>query len=88
MRLEISVTPETVAWLEEKAKLAGVDIETYAGRHLNVVAAGRRLFDSVHRPTTDPTADEELAEQELAQWIDEEIDAMHAEQRAAGLEPR
>ena len=66
MVLKISISAEAEAQLKEKAAAAGVDVETYAVRHLELMAASPKSLIEISRPIGEAFATSGMSEDELS----------------------
>lgn len=79
MTLSISISAEAEAKLKEKAALAGTDVETYAARHLELLAVPPRSLKAISGPIGEAVARSGMTEDEIAAFLEEEKHAMRAE---------
>jgi len=82
MVLRLKITPEAEARLRARAKDIGVDLETFATRQLEAIAATPRSLKEISGPIGEAFEASGMSEEELADFIDKEIHAMRAERRA------
>jgi hypothetical protein len=82
MVLSLSISAETEARLKAKAAAAGVDVETYAARHLERMAAPPKSLKDISGPIADAFAQSGMSEDELSDFLEAEKHAMRAERRA------
>jgi hypothetical protein len=82
MVLRLSISSEAEARLRAKAEDAGVDLETYAARHLEAIAARPKSLKEISGPIGEAFEASGMTEEELGDFIDKEIHAMRAERRA------
>jgi hypothetical protein len=82
MVLSIPLSQEAEAKLKAKADAAGVDIETYAARHLELMASPSRSLAEISGPVARSFAESSITEDELAAFLESEKHAMRAERRA------
>ena len=82
MVLRLSISPEAEARLRAKAAAAGVDLETYALRHLEKIVANPRSIEEISGPIGEAFEESGMSEEELADFVEREIHAMRAERRA------
>jgi len=68
MVLSLSISAEAEAKL--KAKTAGVDVETYAARHLELIAAPPKLLKDISGPIGEAFARSDMSEDELSDFLD------------------
>jgi ribosome-binding protein aMBF1 (putative translation factor) len=80
--LSIPISVEAEAKLAEKAKAAGVDVPTYAARHLELIARAPRPLREISGPIADAFEKSGMSEEELADLLESEKHAMRAEKRA------
>ena len=81
MVLSLSISPETEARLKAKAAAAGVDVETYAVRHLELMAAPHKSLREISGPIGEAFARSGMSEDELSEFLEAEKHAMRAERR-------
>jgi hypothetical protein len=81
MVLSLSISAEAEARLKAKAAAAGVDIETYAARHLELIAAPPRSLKEISGPISEDFARSGMSEEELSEFLEAEKHAMRAERR-------
>lgn len=84
MVLSISISPEAEAKLKAKAAAAGVDVTTYAARHLEQMASPPPSVAQLSGPVAQAFAESGMSEDELAEFLEREKHAMRAERRARG----
>jgi hypothetical protein len=72
MTLSISISAEAEAQLKERAALAGTDVETYAARHLELLAAPPRSLRDISGPIADAVAASGMSEDEISEFLEEE----------------
>ena len=82
MVLSIPISTEAEAKLKAKAALAGIDVATYAARHLEMIAAPPRPLKEISGPIAEAFVASEMTEDELAEFLEQEKHAMRAERRA------
>ena len=82
MVLSIPISAEAEAKLAVKARLAGVDIATYAARHLDLIAQPIRSLEEISGPIGEAFLKSGMTEDELSDFLEEEKHAMRAEERA------
>jgi hypothetical protein len=85
MVLSISISPAAEARLKEKAAAAGVDMATYAARHLEMMASPPRSIREISGPVAEAFAKSGMTEDQLAEFLEEEKHAMRAERRARAM---
>ncbi len=83
MVLTIPISPEAEATLKAKAEAAGVDLATYAARHIELMAAPPRSLKELSGPIGEAFAASGMSEDELSEFLEAEKHAMRAERRAA-----
>lgn len=83
MVLSLSISAEAEAKLKLKAALAGVDVETYAARHLELMAAAAapKSLKEISGPIGEEFARSGMTEDELSDFLEAEKHAMRAERR-------
>jgi hypothetical protein len=81
MVLSLSISPEAEATLKVKAAAAGVDVETYATRQLELMASPPRSLREISGPIADEFARSGMSEDELSDVLEAEKHAMRAERR-------
>ena len=81
MVLNLSISAETEAKLKLKAIAAGVDMETYAIRHLELIAAHPKSLKDISGPIAEDFARSGMSEDELSDFLEAEKHAMRAERR-------
>ena len=81
MVLNLSISAEAEAKLKAKAAVAGVDVETYATRHLELMAALPRSLREISGPIAEAFAGNGMSEEELSDFLEAEKHAMRAERR-------
>jgi len=79
MVLSLSISPEAEAKLRSKAAAAGIDIETYAARQLERLAAGPKSLKEISGPIGEAVKKSEMTEDEIAEFLETEKHAMRAE---------
>lgn len=82
MLLSIPISVEAEAKLKAKAALAGVDVETYAARHLEMMAMPPQSLEEISGPIGKAFTQSGMTEDELADFLEQEKHAMRAERRA------
>jgi hypothetical protein len=80
--LSISISPAAGARLKAKAAAAGVDVATYAARHLEMIASPPRSIREISGPVAEAFAKSGMTEDQLAEFLEEEKHAMRAERGA------
>ena len=86
MVISIPISSEAEARLKTKAAAAGVDVETYAARQLEVMARAPRSIKEISGPIADAFARSGMTDDELSDFLEEEKHAMRAERRAKRTE--
>ena len=81
MVLTISISAEAEAKLKEKAAAAGVDVETFAVRHLELMAVSPKSLIEISGPIGEAFATSGMSEDELSDFLEAEKHAMRAERR-------
>ena len=82
MSITVTVSPETQARLMEKATAAGVDLETYTARQLELLVSSRPSLKELSGPIAQHFAESGMTEDELSQFLEDEKHAMRAERAA------
>jgi hypothetical protein len=82
MVLRLSISAEAEAQLKAKADAAGVDIETYAARHLELMASSPPSLQQISGEIGKNFARSGMSEDELGDFLEEEKHAMRAERRS------
>lgn len=81
MVLNPSISAEAEAKLRAKAAAAGVDVETYAARHLELMAAPPKSLKDISGPIAEEFARSGMTEDELSDFLEAEKHTMRAERR-------
>lgn len=81
MVLTLSISAEAEAKLKEKAAAAGVDVATYAARHLEHVASAPRSLTDLGGPVGGAAEASGMSEDDLSAFLEAEKHAMRAERR-------
>jgi hypothetical protein len=81
MVLSLSISAEAEARLKVKASAAGVDLETYAARHLERLASPPRSLKEISGPIGEAFSTSGTTEDELSEFLEAEKHAMRAERR-------
>lgn len=81
MVLSLSISAEAEAKLKTKAAAAGVDIETYAVRHLELMATPPKSLKEISGPIAEAFSRSGISEDELSDFLEAEKHAMRAERR-------
>jgi hypothetical protein len=81
MVLSLSISAEAEARLKAKAADAGVDVETYATRQLELMAAPAKSLREISGPMGEAFARSGMSEDELADLLEAEKHAMRAQRR-------
>ena len=82
MVLKVLISPEAEAKLRDRAAAAGVDVETYAARWLEMFATPPLSNEGSNGHEASDPAEDEMTEEELSEFIEAAIHAMRAEKRA------
>ena len=82
MVLTLSISGEAEAKLRAKAAAAGVDVGTYATRHLEHLASPPKSVAEVSGPIAAAVAGSGMTEDELSALLEEEKHAARAARRA------
>src|SRR4051812_46210660 len=82
MVLSLSISREAELALRERAAAAGVDVETYAARQLELLAAPRKSLKEISGSIREAFARSGMSEDDLSDFLEEEKHAMRAERRA------
>jgi len=82
MILSVPISEDVEAKLAVKAKAAGVDVQTYAARHLELIAQPPRSLREISGPVADAFEESGMTEDELTDFLETEKHAMRAEKRA------
>lgn len=82
MVLSLSLSREAEAKLKEKAAAAAVDVETYATRHLERMAARPKTLREISGPIAEEFARSGMSEDDLSDFLEIEKHAMRADRRA------
>lgn len=86
MVLTIPISEAASEKLAAKAKAAGVDVATYAARHLELVAQSPRSLREISGPITEAFERSGMTEDKLADLLEAENHAMRAEKWAGHAE--
>lgn len=81
MVLNLSISAEAEEMLKSKAAAAGVDVETYAARHLELIASPPRSLKDISGPIAEEFARSGMTQDELSDFLEAEKHAMRAERR-------
>lgn len=81
MVLSLSISAQAEARLRAKSAAAGVDVETYAARHLECMAAPPKSLKEISGPIGEAFARSGMSEDELGDFLEAEKHAMRAERR-------
>jgi hypothetical protein len=81
MVLSLPISPLALSKLQAKAAAAGVNVETYAARQLELVARSPRSLREISGPIADAVAQSGMSEDELSDFLEAEKHAMRAERR-------
>jgi hypothetical protein len=79
--LSLSISAEAEAKLRDKAAAAGVDVETYAARHLELMAARPKSLKAISGPIGEEFARSGMTDDELSDFLEAEKHAMRSERR-------
>ena len=82
MVLTVPISQAAELKLAAKARAAGVDVETYAARHLELMARPPRLLVELSGPIGEHYAHSGLNEDDLSDFLEAEKHAMRVERRA------
>ena len=83
MVLSVHISTETEQRLAAKAKLAGVDVATYAARHLDMISQHPRSLEEISGDIARHVSQTGMTEDELSDFLEEEKHAMRAEEAMA-----
>lgn len=81
MTLSVSISKEAEARLKAKAAAAGVDVQTYAARHLELLVSGAKSLKEISGPIAEAVSQSGMSENELADFLEAEKHVMRAERR-------
>jgi hypothetical protein len=81
MVLNLSISAGAEAKLRAKALAAGVDVETYVARHLELMAAPPKSLQEISGPIGEEFARNGMTEDELSDFLEAEKHTMRAERR-------
>lgn len=81
MVLSLSISAEAEARLKAKAAAAGVDVATYAARHLELMAAAPKSLRELSGPIAEAFARSGVSDDELSAFLESEKHAMRTERR-------
>jgi hypothetical protein len=81
MVLTLSISADAEARLKEKASAAGVDVETYATRQLELMASPPKSLKEISGPIAEEFARSGMSEDELSEFLEAEKHVMRAERR-------
>lgn len=81
MVLSLSISAEAEARLKAKAEAAGVDLATYAARHLERMAMPPKSLKEISGPIGEEFVRSGMSEDELSDFLEAEKHAMRAERR-------
>jgi len=79
MVLSLSISAQTQAKLQAKAVAAGVDVETYAARHLERMVTPPKSLREISGPIADAFSRSGMSEDELGDFLEAEKHAMRAQ---------
>jgi hypothetical protein len=82
MVLNINISPEAQAGLQAKALSAGVDMATYAARHLELLVRPAPSLQEISGPIGEAFAQSGATEDELADFLEQEKHAVRAQRNA------
>jgi len=82
MVLRVPISVETEVSLKARAAAAGVDVETYAARQLELLAKPRHSLKDLSGPIAEEFARSGMSDAELSDFLEAEKHAMRAERRA------
>jgi hypothetical protein len=82
MVLRVPISVETEVCLKARAAAAGVDVETYAARQLELFAKPRRSLKELSGQIAEEFARSGMSDEELSDFLEDEKHAMRAERRA------
>lgn len=82
MVLSLTISDQALSKLKAKAATAGVDVETYASRQLELIAAPPRSLGEVSGPIADAFATSGMTEAELGDLLEAEKHQLRTERRA------
>ena len=81
MVLSLCISAEAEARLQAKAAAAGVDLETYAARHLELFAGPPKSLKEISGPIGEAFARSGMGEDELSDFLESEKHEMRAQRR-------
>ena len=81
MVLSLSISAEAEAKLKAKAAATGVDVETYAARHLELMASPPKSLKDISGPIAEDFARGGTSEDELSDFLEAQKHAMRTERR-------
>jgi len=81
MVLSLSISAKAEASLKAKAAEAGVDVATYAARHLELLASRPRSLQEIRGPIGQSFAQGGMTEDELSDFLEAEKHEMRADRR-------
>jgi hypothetical protein len=79
MVLRLSISVQAEAGLRAKSAAAGVDVETYAARHLERMAAPPKSPKEISGPICEAFARSRMSEDELSDFLEAEKHAMRTD---------
>jgi hypothetical protein len=82
MVLKVPISPAAEAKLRKHADAAGLDLETYAAKWLESLAAPPLSTHDFGRSSSDTANRADMTEEEMSEFIETEVHAMRAEKRA------
>jgi hypothetical protein len=81
MVLSLSISEEAEARLKAKAADAGVDLETYAARYLELMASPPKSLKEISGPIAEEFVRSGMSEDELSDFLETEKHAMRTARR-------
>ncbi|MDP9174025.1 MAG: hypothetical protein M3O30_09190 [Planctomycetota bacterium] len=81
MVLSLSISAEAEARLNARAAAAGVDLQTYISRHLELIGLPPKSLKEMSGPIADEFARSGMTEDELSDFLEVEKHAMRKERR-------
>ncbi len=86
MVLSLSISSEAEAKLRAKATAAGLDLETFAARHLERMASPPKTLREISGPIAEQFERSGMSEGELSEFLEAEKHAMRVERRGKRTE--
>ena len=83
--MNVSISGRAEAALRAKAGAAGVDVEVYAARYLELMAVGRRSVREISGPIGEAFSRSGVSEEEVAAFLEVEKHEMRAGRRGKGF---